>query len=160
MISTSGLTWWMRFPTAVYMAAMSVRGLLPQVGVRTRQPTRVRRGSFMMSIAATSGLDAYRAAMSRQAAKNRSAGQRSLYHNPLPSSAEQLPVRKICPSLSRATKVPSAVVGHHTDTVPAASYTGLQFLVLPIVLVRKLMLYVLPLLPAKDPLEFFEIPGR
>src|SRR5690348_13731586 len=32
MISTSGLTWWMRFPAAAYMAAMSVRGLLPQVG--------------------------------------------------------------------------------------------------------------------------------
>ena len=55
MISGSGLISWMRFPTFVYMAATSVLSPLPQVGVRTRQPTRARLGSFMMSIPATSG---------------------------------------------------------------------------------------------------------
>jgi hypothetical protein len=55
MISTCGLISWMRSPTVVYMAATSVLGLVPQVGVRTRQPAVVRRGSFMMSMAATSG---------------------------------------------------------------------------------------------------------
>ena len=65
------------------MAAMSVAGPVPQVGVRTRPPTRDRLGSFMMSIPATSGLDRYRAAMSCQAAKNLAAGQRSLNHRPL-----------------------------------------------------------------------------
>ena len=57
--------------------------------MRTRQPTRDRLGSFMMSIPATSGFDAYRAAMSCQAAKNFAAGQRSLNHRPLPSLSEQ-----------------------------------------------------------------------
>ena len=89
MISTCGLIWWMRFPAVAYMAAMSVLGLVPQVGVRTRQPAVVRRGSFMMSMAATSGFAWYRAAMSCQAAKNFVAGQRRLYHRPLPSSSEQ-----------------------------------------------------------------------
>ena len=69
MISTSGLTSWMRFPTAVYIAAISVRCPVPQAGVRTRPPTRDRLGSFMMSIPATRGFDAYRAAMSRQAGR-------------------------------------------------------------------------------------------
>src|SRR5690348_13619872 len=133
MISTSGLTAWMRFPTAVYMAAMSVRGLRPQVGVSTRQPTRVRRGSFMMSIAATSGLDAYLAAIPCQAAKNRSAGQRSLYQMPLWSSAEQqFPVTKMRPSESRATHEPSPVVGHQTSAYPAFSKTDLEFGPFPI----------------------------
>jgi hypothetical protein len=45
----------MRFPAVAYMDAMSVLGLLPHVGVSTRQPTVVRRGSFMMSMAATRG---------------------------------------------------------------------------------------------------------
>ena len=63
MISTSGLTSWMRFPAAVYMAAMSVTDPVPQAGVRMRPPTRDRLGSFMMSIPATSGFDRYRAAM-------------------------------------------------------------------------------------------------
>jgi hypothetical protein len=79
----------MRFPTAVYIAARSVLGRLPQVGVRTRQPTLVRLGSFMMSIPATSGFDLYRAAMSCQTAKNFLAGQRSLNHRPLASPSEQ-----------------------------------------------------------------------
>ena len=89
MISRCGLTSWMRLPTAVYMAAISVAGPVPQVGVRTRPPTRDRRGSFMMSIPATSGLALYRAAMSCQAAKYFAAGQRSLNHRPLSSLSEQ-----------------------------------------------------------------------
>ena len=79
----------MRFPTAVYMAAMSVAGPVPQFGVRTRPPTRDRLGSFMMSIPATRGFDANRAAMACQAAKNSPAGQRSLNHRPLSSLSEQ-----------------------------------------------------------------------
>ena len=71
------------------MAATSVLGRVPQVGVSTRQPTVARRGSFMMSMAATSGLARYRAAMSCQAAKNLPAGQRRLYHRPFSSSSEQ-----------------------------------------------------------------------
>jgi len=43
----------------------------------------------MMSTAATRGFDAYRAAMSRQAAKYFAAGQRSLNHRPLSSLSEQ-----------------------------------------------------------------------
>ena len=50
-------------PGRVYMAARSVVRPLPQAGVRIRRPTLDRRGSFMMSIPATSGLDLYRAAM-------------------------------------------------------------------------------------------------
>ena len=79
----------MRFPTAVYMAAISVAGPVPQVGVRTRPPTRDRLGSFMMSIPATMGLDRYRTAMSCQAARYFAAGQRSLNHMPLSSCSEQ-----------------------------------------------------------------------
>jgi len=71
------------------MAATSVLSPVPQVGVRTRQPTRARLGSFMMSIPAASGFSWYRAAMSCQAAKNFAAGQRSLNHRPLPSFSEQ-----------------------------------------------------------------------
>src|ERR1700677_83426 len=89
MISTSGLISWMRLPALVYMAAMSGLGPVPQVGVRMRQPADVRRGSFMMSMAATSGFGWYRAAMFCQAAKNVLAVQRLLYHRPLPSSDEQ-----------------------------------------------------------------------
>ena len=89
MISTSGLTSWIRFPAAVYMAAISVAVPVPQVGVRTRPPTRDRLGSFMMSIPATSGLDRYRAAICCQVAKNFALGQRSLNHSPLWSPSEQ-----------------------------------------------------------------------
>ena len=49
MISTCGLIWWMRFPAVAYMAATSVLGLVPQVGVRTRQPAVVRRLSDLLS---------------------------------------------------------------------------------------------------------------
>ena len=59
MIRTFGLIWWMRFPVAVSRAAKSV--LLPptpQVGDNFLPPTVAGRGSFLMSIAATSGLDA------------------------------------------------------------------------------------------------------
>src|ERR1700689_2320057 len=89
MIRTFGSISWMRFPTVVYMAARSVLGLLPQVGVSTRQPTVDGLGSFTMSMAATSGFCRYRAAMPCQAAKNVLAGQRWLYHRPLPSRSEQ-----------------------------------------------------------------------
>jgi len=89
MISRCGLTSWMRLPTAVYIAAISVPGPVPQVGVRTRPPTRDRLGSFMMSIPATSGSALYRSAIDCQAAKNFAAGQRSLNHMPLSSRSEQ-----------------------------------------------------------------------
>ena len=79
----------MRLPAAVYIAAKSVRFPRPQVGVSVRHPTRAGRGSFLMSIAATSGCDTYRVAMSCQAAVNASAGQWSLYQSPLRSSFEQ-----------------------------------------------------------------------
>ncbi len=79
----------MRFPTVVYMAATSVLSPVPQVGVRTRPPTVARRGSFRMSIAATSGFGAYLAAISCQAATNSRADQRSLNHRPLLSASEQ-----------------------------------------------------------------------
>ena len=80
---------WMRFPVAVYIAAKSVRRPSPQVGVSVRQPTRAGRGSFLRSIAATSGFAAYRVAMSCQAAVNAAAGQLSLYQSPLRSSFAQ-----------------------------------------------------------------------
>ena len=73
----------------VYMAARSVVRPLPHAGVRIRRPTLDRRGSFMMSIPATSGLDLYRAASRCQVAKNLPAGQRSLNHKPCSSSSAQ-----------------------------------------------------------------------
>jgi hypothetical protein len=90
MIRTSGLIWWIRFPVAVYMAAKSVPlPPVPQVGVSFLPLTVAGRGSFLMSIAATSGFDLYRLAMSCQAAVNFAAGQLSLYHRPLLSLSAQ-----------------------------------------------------------------------
>ena len=77
------------FPTEVYMAAKSAWPPVPQVGVITCPPTFAGRGSFLMSIAATSGLDAYRLAIVCQAAVNFWAGKRSLNHRPLLSSLVQ-----------------------------------------------------------------------
>ena len=73
----------------VYMAAKSVWSPVPQVGSRTRPPTVAWRGSFLMSIAATSGFEAYRLVMFCQAAVNCVACQRSLNHRPLVSSLAQ-----------------------------------------------------------------------
>ncbi len=53
------------------------------MGLSTCPPTFAGRGSFLMSIAATSGLEAYRLVMFCQAAVNFAAGQRSLNHRPL-----------------------------------------------------------------------------
>src|SRR5215831_12603354 len=90
MIRTSGLIWWIRFPVAAYRAAKSVPlPPVPQVGNRLTPPTVAGRGSFLRSIAATSGLDLQRRAMSCQAAVNFAAGQLSLYHRPLLSLPAQ-----------------------------------------------------------------------
>lgn len=90
MIRTSGLIWWIRFPVAVYMAAKSVPlPPIPQVGDSLVPPTVADRGSFLMSIAATSRLDLYRRAIFCQAAVNFAADQLSLYHRPLLSSSAQ-----------------------------------------------------------------------
>ena len=58
MISRSALTWWIRFPTVVCMAAKSVCAAVPHAGLSAWPPTVACRGSFLMSIAATSGFDA------------------------------------------------------------------------------------------------------
>src|SRR5579875_3916420 len=90
MTSRSGSMLCSRLPVAVYIAATSVAGSpLPQVGVRARPPTVVRRGSLYRSTAATRGLAAYRVTIVTQAAVNFSAGQLSLYQSPLRSSSEQ-----------------------------------------------------------------------
>src|ERR671937_2722729 len=90
MIRTSGLISWITFPVAVYMAAKSVPlPPVPQVGDSFLPLTVAGRGSFLMSIAATSRLDLYRLAMFCQAAVNFAAGQLSLYHRPLLSLPAQ-----------------------------------------------------------------------
>src|SRR5580698_4842119 len=89
MISAFGANWWIMFPTEVYMAAKSVWPPVPQVGLSTCPPTFADRGSFLMSIAATSGFEAYRLAMACQAAVNFCAGKRSLNHSPLVSTSVQ-----------------------------------------------------------------------
>src|ERR1700722_4537581 len=89
MISTFGLCCWIRFPTEVYMTAISVGFLSPHVGVTVWPPTTDGRGSFLMSIPATSELDAYRCAMVCQALLNLSGPKWSLYHRPLWSLSEQ-----------------------------------------------------------------------
>ena len=71
------------------MAAKSVWPPAPQAGLSFCPPTIASRGSFLMSIAATSGLDLYRLAMACQAAVNFWAGKRSLNHRPLLSSLLQ-----------------------------------------------------------------------
>ena len=68
------MIWWIRFPTDVYMAAKSVRPPVPHAGLSSCPPTFAAWGSFLMSIAATSGLEAYRLVMSCQAAMNFWAG--------------------------------------------------------------------------------------
>lgn len=74
----------------MYMAAKSVPlPPVPQVGVSFLPSTVAGRGSSLMSIAATSGLDAYRFAMFCQAAVNFAAGQLSLYYRPLLSLSAQ-----------------------------------------------------------------------
>src|SRR5579864_7112524 len=85
MISRCGLIWWIRFPTDVYMAAKSVWSPVPHVGLSSCPPTFAERGSFLISIAATSGLEAYRLVMFCQATVNVWAGYRSLNHRPLVS---------------------------------------------------------------------------
>src|SRR5579862_6121064 len=94
MMSGSGLIAWIRFPAWVYMAAKSAWSPVPHDGSTSFPPTVAGRGSFLMSIAATRGFDAYLVAMSCQPEKNFVAGQLSLNHKPLLSASAQHQPRK------------------------------------------------------------------
>src|SRR5215471_16564827 len=76
-------------PTVLYMTAKSVWPPAPHAGLSTCPPTFAGRGSFLMSIAATSGLEAYRLVMLCQAAVNFWGGKRSLNQRPLLTSLGQ-----------------------------------------------------------------------